>query len=178
MTKKANENKSLIPRKINFMVIISSSSRYQKFKAKETFSNTSGDLIVKLVTDAGHNVLSVELLPDDRVRLVKCVGDAISSETVDAIIVCGGTGLSLTDVTLETLRPIMVKTLPGFAELFRKLSYDEIGSKAIMTRALAGVTDQGKILFAIPDSPPAVKLVMTKLILPETGYLLDYAQAK
>jgi len=71
---------------------------------------------------------------------------------------------------------LMIKTLPGFGELFRKLSYDEIGSAAIMTRAKAGVTDQGKALFCIPGSPNAVKLVMRKLILPETGHILKHAR--
>ena len=108
--------------------------------------------------------------------LGKNVGNSIGSKDVDAIIVCGGTGVSLTDVTIETLRPMMIKTLPGFGELFRKLSYDEIGSVALMTRALAGVTDQGKVLFCIPGSPQAVKLVMTKLILPETGHILKHAR--
>ena len=178
MDKKTSKERCKTLRKINFLVIVSSTSDYQKFTDTETLRNPSGDLIVELVADAGHNIVSVELLPDDRVLLVKHVGDAISSETVDAIIVCGGTGLPLTDITLETLRPLMVKTLPGFAELFRNLSYDEIGSKTIITRALAGVTDHGKILFCIPDFLPAVKLVMKQLILPETGYLLECARAK
>jgi molybdenum cofactor biosynthesis protein B len=147
-----------------------------KLKARELVTDPSGDLIIELVKNAGHSVVSREILPDDRVLLGKYVGNAICSENVDAIIVCGGTGITLTDVTIETLRPLMIKTLPGFGELFRKLSYDEIGSAAIMTRALAGVTDQGKALFCIPGSPQAVKLVMIKLILPETGHILKHAR--
>jgi molybdenum cofactor biosynthesis protein B len=72
----------------------------------------------------------------------------------------------------------MIKTLPGFGELFRKLSYDEIGSAAIMTRALAGVTDQGKVIFCIPGSSQAARLVLTKLILPETGHILKHTKEK
>jgi molybdenum cofactor biosynthesis protein B len=158
------------------MIIVSSSSRYQKLRTRELFTDPSGDLIVELVKNAGHSVVSREILPDDRVLLGKYVGNAIGSENVDAIIVCGGTGISLTDVTIETLRPMMIKTLPGFGELFRKLSYDEIGSAAIMTRALAGVTDQGKALFCIPGSPQAVKLAITQLILPETGHILKHTR--
>ena len=176
MSESSNQHKSGTPKKINFVVIISSSSRYQKLKAREAFTDPSGDLIVELVKNAGHSVVSREILPDDRVLLGKYVGNAIGSENVDAIIVCGGTGISLTDVTIETLRPMMIKTLPGFGELFRKLSYDEIGSAAIMTRALAGVTDQGKALFCIPGSPQAVKLAITQLILPETGHILKHAR--
>jgi molybdenum cofactor biosynthesis protein B len=176
MSESSRQHKSGAPKKINFSVIVSSSSRYQKLKARQAFTDPSGDLIVELVKNAGYSVVSREILPDDRVMLGKYVGKAIGSENVDAIIVCGGTGISLTDVTIETLRPMMIKTLPGFGELFRKLSYDEIGSAAIMTRALAGVTDQGKALFCIPGSPQAVKLALTKLILPETGHILKHAQ--
>ncbi|MCW4015331.1 MAG: MogA/MoaB family molybdenum cofactor biosynthesis protein [Candidatus Bathyarchaeota archaeon] len=178
MSKSSNEHKSVAPKKLTFAVIVSSSSRYKKLKAKEAFTDPSGDLLVELIQTAGHSVVSREILPDDRVLLGKFVGNSIGSETVDAIIVCGGTGVSLTDVTIETVRPLMIKTLPGFGELFRKLSYDEIGSAAIMTRALAGITDKGKAVFCIPGSPQAVKLVMTKLILPETGHILKHAKEK
>jgi len=176
MSESSRKHKTEAPRKLNFVVIVSSSSRYQKFKERKAFTDPSGDLIVELLRKAGHIVVSREILPDDRVLIGKYVGNAIGSEDVDAIIVCGGTGVSITDVTIETVRPLMIKTLPGFGELFRKLSYDEIGSAAIMTRALAGVTDQGKAVFCIPGSPQAVKLVMTKLILPETGHILKHAR--
>ena len=176
MSETARKHKTEAPRKLNFAVIVSSSSRYQKLKERKTFTDPSGDLIVELLQNAGHSVVSREILPDDRVLIGKHVGNAIGSEEVDAIIVCGGTGVSIKDVTIETVRPLLIKTLPGFGELFRKLSYDEIGSAAIMTRALAGVTDQGKAVFCIPGSPQAVKLVMTKLILPETGHILKHAR--
>jgi len=176
MSETARKHKTEAPRKLNFAVIVSSSSRYQKLKERKPFTDPSGDLIVELLQNAGHSVFSREILPDDRVLIGKYVGNAIGSEDVDAIIVCGGTGVSITDVTIETVRPLLIKTLPGFGELFRKLSYDEIGSAAIMTRALAGVTDQGKAVFCVPGSPQAVKLVMEKLILPETGHILKHAR--
>jgi len=176
MSESARKHKTEAPRKLNFAVIVSSSSRYQKLKERKPLSDSSGDLIVELLQNAGHSVVSREILPDDRVLIGKYVGNAIGSEEVDAIIVCGGTGVSITDVTIETVRPLLIKTLPGFGELFRKLSYDEIGSAAIMTRALAGVTDQGKVVFCVPGSPQAVELVMTKLILPETGHILKHAR--
>jgi molybdenum cofactor biosynthesis protein B len=176
VSESSRKHKSEAPRKINFAVIVSSSSRYEKLKAKIPFDDPSGDLIAKIIQKAGHDVVSKEILPDDGVLLAKYVGNAIGSEKVDAIIVCGGTGVSLKDVTIETVRPMLIKTLPGFGELFRKLSYDKIGSAAIMTRAKAGVTDQGKAVFCIPGSPQAVKLVMEKLILPETGHILKHAR--
>ncbi|TRO52350.1 MogA/MoaB family molybdenum cofactor biosynthesis protein [Candidatus Bathyarchaeota archaeon] len=178
MSESSNKHKREAPKKLNFVVIVSSSSRFEKFKAQKQFTDPSGDMIVTLLKNAGYSIVSKEILPDDRVMLAKCVGTAIGSEDVDAIIVCGGTGISLTDITIETLRPLMIKTLPGFGELFRKLSFDEIGSSAIMTRALAGVTDQGKVIFCIPGSLQAVKLVMSKLILPETGHILKHAREK
>jgi len=178
MSESTNEHKSKAPKKLNFHVIISSSSRYDQFKKREMFTDPSGDLIVELIKIAGHSVVSKEILPDDLFLLGKHVGNAIGSEDVDAIIVSGGTGVSITDVTIETLRPMMIKTLPGFGEIFRKLSYDEIGSAAIMTRTLAGVADQGKVIFCIPGSPQAVRLVMTKLILPETGHIVKHAREK
>jgi molybdenum cofactor biosynthesis protein B len=174
----ARKHKSEAPKKLNYAVIVSSSSRYQKLKAKEPFDDPSGDLIVELIQKAGHSVTSKEILPDDRVLIGKYVGNAIGSEDVDAIIVCGGTGVSLKDMTIETVRPLLIKTLPGFGELFRKLSFDEIGSAAIMTRALAGVTDQRKAVFCIPGSPQAVKLVMERLILPETGHILKHTRER
>ncbi|MFA5365577.1 MAG: MogA/MoaB family molybdenum cofactor biosynthesis protein [Candidatus Bathyarchaeia archaeon] len=177
ITKKPEtENTNKTTGTVNYAVIVCSSSRYEKLKARQAFTDPSGDLIVELVKEAGHKVVQRELLPDDRVLLGKTVGNAIGSETVDAIIVCGGTGVSITDVTIETLRPLMIKTLPGFGELFRRLSYDEIGSAAMMMRALAGVTDHGKVVFCIPDSLQAVKLVMLKLVLPETGHILKHAR--
>ena len=178
MSESIHSHKKGTQKKINFAVIISSTSRYQKLKAKENFTDYSGDLIVDLVKKSGHGINSRHILPDDRVLLGKTVGNKIGSEDVDVIIVCGGTGVSLTDITIETLRPLMVKTLPGFGELFRKLSYEEVGSAAIMTRALAGVTDQGKVIFCIPGSSQAVELVMTKLILPEVGHILKHAREK
>ncbi len=178
MSESSREHKSKAPIKLNFAVFVSSSSRYQKLKERQSITDPSGDLIVELIEATGYCVVSREILPDDRVLIGKYVANAIGSENVDAIIVCGGTGVSITDVTIETVRPLMIKTLPGFGELFRKLSYDEIGSAAIMTRALAGVTDQGKAVFCIPGSPQAVKLIMTKLILPETGHIVKHAREK
>jgi molybdenum cofactor biosynthesis protein B len=175
MSKISNQHKIDTDKKLNFSIIVTSSSRYQKLKARKAFTDPSGDLLVELVKKEGHNVISRDLLPDDRVLLGKFVAKAIATKKLDAIIICGGTGISITDVSIETIRPMMIKTLPGFGELFRKLSYDAIGSPAMMSRALAGVTDQGKVVFCIPGSPQAVELVMKKLILPETGHIRKHA---
>ncbi|MEJ2105656.1 MAG: MogA/MoaB family molybdenum cofactor biosynthesis protein, partial [Ignavibacteriaceae bacterium] len=138
MSESSNLHKTTAPKEISYAVIVSSSSRYHKLNSKEQFTDPSGELIVEMIKNAGQKVKSKQILPDDRVLIGKNVGNAIGSEDIDAIIVCGGTGVSITDVTIETLRPLMIKTLPGFGELFRMLSYQEIGSASIMTRALAG----------------------------------------
>jgi molybdenum cofactor biosynthesis protein B len=178
MSETSRKHKAEAPKKLNFAVIVCSSSRYENFKARKPVDDPSGDLIIETLQKAGHSVVLRELVPDDKVFIGKIVGRAIGSEEVDAIILCGGTGISPKDVTIEAVRPMLVKTLPGFGELFRKLSFDEIGSAAILTRALAGVADQGKAIFCIPGSPQAVKLVLEKLILPEAGHILKHAREK
>jgi molybdenum cofactor biosynthesis protein B len=97
MSKSSNQHKSEMPQKINYAVIVSSSSRYRKLKAREPVTDPSGDLIVEFIKSSGHSVVTREILPDDRVMLGKYAGNAIGSKKVDAIIVCGGTGISLTD---------------------------------------------------------------------------------
>jgi len=169
---KTNRSTLKSSRKVNFVVIICSSILYEKFRKNQQFVDASTDLIVELATSVGHSIVSIQFLPDDRVMLGKQVGNAIGSKLVDAIIVCGGTGLRVSEITLECLRPLMVKTMPGFAEIFRKLVYDEFASKAITCRALAGITDQRKALFCVPKSLSSVKLVMTQLILPEIENIL------
>ena len=101
----------------------------------------------------------------------------ISEKKINAVILCGGTGISPSDVTIETVEPILEKTLPGFGEIFRWLSYQEIGSAAILSRALAG-TVEGKVIFCIPGSPQAVKLCIEKLILSEAAHIVKHAREK
>lgn len=176
MSETALRHKAKASKKVNFAVIVCSSSRYTELKARKSVDDPSGDLIVEILQTNGHRVLSREILPDDEVLIGKYVTEAIGSEEIDAIIVCGGTGISPKDVTIEAVRPLLIKTLPGFGQLFRKLSFDEIGSAAVLTRALAGVADQGKAVFCIPGSPQAVKLVLEKLILPEAGHILKHSR--
>jgi molybdenum cofactor biosynthesis protein B len=178
MSETSRKHKAEAPKKLNFAVIVCSSSRYQDIKTRKPVDDPSGDLIVEVLQKAGHTVVFRDIVPDDRVFIGKYVSRGLGSEEVDAIILCGGTGISPKDVTIEAVRPMLVKTLPGFGELFRKLSFDEIGSAAVLTRALAGVADQGKAIFCIPGSPQAVRLVLEKLILPEVSHILKHAREK
>jgi len=178
MSETARKHKAEAPKKLNFAVIVCSSSRYRELKAGKKVDDLSGALITEILQKGGHKVVFREIVPDDRFLIGQIVGKALGSESVDVIITCGGTGISPTDVTIETVRPLLVKTLPGFGELFRKLSFDEIGSAAVLSRALAGVADQGKAVFCIPGSPQAVRLVLERLILPEVGHILKHTREK
>jgi len=108
---------------------------------------------------------------------VKDEGEQIRKTTISAfessdVTICnGGTGISPRDITIQTLEPLMTTTVEGFGELFRALSYDEIGSSAMLSRAVAGTVGKD-LLFCLPGSPNAVKLAMEKLILPEMGHML------
>jgi molybdenum cofactor biosynthesis protein B len=136
-------------------------------RAHET--DVSGRAIVELLEDAGHVVARRQILRDEpmdvRDAVLANVGD------VDAIITTGGTGITSRDSTYEAVASIFEKHLDGFGELFRMLSYEEIGSAAMMTRATAGVA-RGTAIFLLPGSEHAVRLGLTKLILPELGHVV------
>jgi len=171
-------HKAKAPKKVGFAVVICSSSRFEAIKLMKQVDDPSGDLIVELLKKAGHKVVFRTLVSDDRVLIEQSVGKALGMKDVDAIVTCGGTGVSLSDITIETVKPLLRKTLPGFGELFRRLSYDEIGSATLLSRALAGITDKGKVIFCVPGSPQAVRLCLERLILPEVGHILKHAQEK
>jgi len=137
--------------------------------------DSSSDLIIETLRKSDKKLVSRVLVADDKEAIREAIRDALKNEDVNAVLIVGGTGIAPKDVTIETVSPLLEKTLPGFGELFRSLSYDEIGSPAIMSRAVAGVTE-GKAIFCIPGSPNAVKLCLDKLILPETGHIVKHAR--
>ncbi len=131
-------------------------------------TDESGALVRELVEAAGHRVTHYEIVPDDRVR----IRDAITANLprLDGVVIDGGTGIAHRDATVEVVRSLLDKELEGFGELFRMLSYQEVGSKAMMSRAVAGVSG-GRILIAIPGSPAACRLALERLILPELHHI-------
>ncbi|MFC6989394.1 molybdenum cofactor biosynthesis protein B [Haloplanus sp. GCM10025708] len=134
----------------------------------------SGDAIVEAATGAGHEVATRELIDDDYDGVQQTV-DALSRRgDVDVVVTTGGTGVTPDDVTVEAVTPLFGKELPGFGELFRRLSYDDIGTKVIGTRAVAGVVD-GTPVFCLPGSESAARLGVEELILPEAGHLAGLA---
>jgi molybdenum cofactor biosynthesis protein B len=131
-------------------------------------TDESGRIIRDLLTAAGHRVEHYEVLPDDPGRIRKALLDNL--QNLDAIIVNGGTGIAARDSTIEVVRPLLDKELEGFGELFRYLSYQQIGSAAFLSRALAGIA-AGKIVASLPGSPDACRLAMEKLLIPELGHM-------
>lgn len=134
-------------------------------------NDDSGGMIRRSLEENGHRVLFYEVMKDDREMLEKTLSKLISDPGVEVIIMNGGTGISKRDITIEVVREFIEKELVGFGELFRFLSYQEIGSAAIMSRALAGVC-KGKVLISMPGSKNAVTLGMEKIIIPEIGHMV------
>jgi molybdopterin adenylyltransferase len=141
----------------------------------EQVQDVSGDLIESFLKDAGHTVAFRKLIPDDKIMIKKALQQGLNATDVDAIVFCGGTGVTVSDVTIETVSPSLEKVLPGFGEIFRRLSFDKIGSGAILSRAIAGVA-RGKVVFCIPGSPDAVRLCFERLILPEAPHIVKHAR--
>lgn len=154
MSESSRQHKKEAPPRLGFAVVTVSTSRFEALKLMKRVDDPSGDSIKQLLKKAGHRIVYEVLIPDDRGLIGQKMSEALSSNEVDAIITCGGTGITLSDVTIETIRPMLAKTLPGFGELFRKLSFDEIGSAALLSRAMAGVSD-GKAVFCLPGSSQA-----------------------
>jgi molybdenum cofactor biosynthesis protein B len=133
-------------------------------------TDTGGGLVVELLESAGHAVVHRAIVPDEPEAIAAALDEALGREGSRAIIFTGGTGVAPRDVTPDTIEPRLSRPVPGFGELFRQLSYDDIGSAAILSRALAGIVE-GRVVFVIPGSRGAVRLGMEKLILPEIGHL-------
>ena len=134
-------------------------------------TETSGRTIAELLTAAGHTVADRRIVKDDPADVARVVREALAGGQVRAIITTGGTGIAKRDSTYEALTALFEKRLDGFGELFRMLSYEDIGPAAMLSRAAAGVA-QGCALFMLPGSETAVRLAMTKLVLPELGHIV------
>ncbi len=135
-------------------------------------SDASGHCIMHMLKEAGHRVIAYHLVKDNPTKIKAKIKSAVTDSKVHAIIINGGTGISRRDSTFEAVNTILEKRLDGFGEVFRYLTYQEIGSRAIMSRASAGVIN-GRILFSTPGSENAVKLAMEKLILPELVHMVS-----
>jgi molybdopterin adenylyltransferase len=134
-------------------------------------TDKGGPVLARLLAESGHTVLGREILPDDPARVRARLLEWVDDPEVDAVVLTGGTGISRDDGTFDAVAGVLDKTLPGFGELFRMLSYAEIGSAAMLSRAVGGVC-RGTIVFAVPGSPAACELAAGQLIAPELGHLV------
>ena len=162
------QHRSQAPRSVRVAVLTVSDTRTEA-------TDSGGALILDRLQAAGHVVVARVIVADDRdlirawVETCQALGDA------DAAIITGGTGISRRDQTFEAISPLITKPIPGFGELFRLLSYAEVGSATIMSRATAGLVDR-LVLIALPGSRAGVDLAMTRIVLPELPHLVQQAR--
>lgn len=138
-------------------------------------TDTSGQRIRKLIESASHDVAAYDLIPDEPQRLRESLAVLLLRDDIDVIITTGGTGISKRDNTVSVVRDLLTTELPGFGELFRMLSYQQIGSGAMLSQALGGIArarTAEALIFALPGSTKAVELAMSELILKELKHLL------
>ena len=159
------EHKQRAPAAVRCFIVTVSDTRTEE-------TDTSGRAIAELLTAAGHHVSGRVIVKDEATLVRSTVERQLASGDVDVIISTGGTGIAARDTTFEALDSLLEKKLPGFGELFRMLSYQQIGSAAMMSRATAGVSAR-HVVVALPGSEAAVRLAMEKLLLPELGHLVQ-----
>jgi molybdenum cofactor biosynthesis protein B len=134
-------------------------------------TDASGLSIEDMLTAAGHTVAARVVVPDEPAAVIAAIREQLDSGDVRAIITTGGTGISVRDTTFEAVTTLFEKRIDGFGELFRMLSFEEVGAAAMLSRACAGIT-RGRVIFVLPGSEAAVRLAMRRLILPEIGHVI------
>lgn len=163
----ANEHKAMAPRQVRVFVLTVSDTRTDA-------TDTAGAAIIEALKSHGHAVAGKAIEKDEPARVAELVRQQAVIGDVDAIITTGGTGLTSRDSTFEAIDGLLTKRLPGFGELFRMLSYQDIGSAAMMSRACAGTIGKA-VVIALPGSEKAVRLAMDKLVIPELTHLVQQA---
>lgn len=163
-TATAREHKATAPTSIGCFVLTISDT-----KTPET--DTSGDVIRELLTAGGHRVIGSAIARDEPAQVERIVRDACGRPDVGAVIMTGGTGITSRDSTFEAIENLLDKRLPGFGELFRMLSYQEIGPAAMLSRAQMGIHAR-RIVVSLPGSPNACRLAVEKLLIPELPHLV------
>lgn len=162
------QHRKAAPTILGFALITVSDTRTEE-------DDVSGRTLADLARGAGHRVESATIVPDDVAAIRRATREALKSDAVDVVVLTGGTGFSPRDVTLDAVEPLLETRIDGFGELFRTLSWQQVGSAAMLSRAAAGLAG-GRAVFLLPGSTKAVALAMEKLILPEAGHLLGQAR--
>jgi molybdenum cofactor biosynthesis protein B len=163
----ATEHKAMAPRQVRVFVLTVSDTRTDD-------TDTAGLAICERLKAGGHVVAGKAIEKDEPVRVAELVRQQAVIADVDAIITTGGTGLTSRDSTFEAIDALLTKRIPGFGELFRMLSYQDIGSAAMMSRACAGTIGR-IVVISLPGSEKAVRLAMDKLVMPELAHLVQQA---
>ncbi len=161
------EHKHKAPKSVSCAVLTISDTRTEK-------DDESGRLLMQKLSETGHRVTSYCVLRNEADSIKKKIHELLKEEELQVVITLGGTGVSHRDITVETISPILEKRLDGFGELFRFLSYQEIGSSSIMSRAIAGVAME-KVIICLPGSLEATRLATDKIIIPEIGHMVREA---
>jgi len=160
-------HKAIAPRSIRCFVLTVSDTRTED-------TDTSGRAIADLLSAAGHIVADRAIVKDDLDHVRRALREQLAHPDAQVIIITGGTGITSQDSTYEAIDGLLHKRLDGFGELFRMLSYEQIGAAAMMSRACAGLAS-GRIVVSLPGSEAAVRLAMERLIIPELGHLVQQA---
>lgn len=158
------EHESYAPKRLGWAVLTVSSSR-------TLADDKAGDRLAALLAAAGHDGVERRLVADEAAAITSAVNDLLATTGVDVIVVTGGTGVSPSDVTPDAVKPLLERELEGFGELFRSLSFEQVGAAALLSRALAG-TSRGRAVFVLPGSPAAAELGLSRLILPVAAHLI------
>ena len=161
------EHKATAPKSVGCFVLTVSDT-------KNPETDTSGAVIRELLTAAGHRVAGSAIVRDEPAEVARLVRDACARDDVETVILTGGTGITSRDSTYEAVEALLDKRLPGFGELFRMLSFQEIGAAAMLSRAQMGIHAR-RIVVSLPGSPNACRLALDKLLIPELGHLLREA---
>ncbi|MBU0993697.1 MAG: MogA/MoaB family molybdenum cofactor biosynthesis protein [Proteobacteria bacterium] len=161
-----SEHKKISPDKVTVGVITVSTTRTIK-------TDKSGEWIVKRAVKEGHDVILHKVVPDDRERIRESLFQAVYELKLQAVLFTGGTGISDKDVTIEAVKPFFHKELTAFGTIFTQLSYEEIDSAAILSRATAGIIDK-TVVFCMPGSLKSCKLACKTIIFPELGHLVKH----
>ena len=164
MSNPVAEHESYAPKHLGWAVLTVSTSR-------TLADDKAGDRLAALLAAAGHERIERRLVADDAAAITLAVNELLETTGIDVIVVAGGTGVSPSDVTPDAVLPLLDRQLEGFGEIFRSLSFEQVGAAALLSRAVAG-TSHGRAIFVLPGSPAAVELGLSRLILPVAAHLI------
>ena len=164
MSESVHKHRESAPERVRVAVLTISDTRTPE-------TDTGGDAIVELMRAAGHEVVRRGIVRDEPARIRTELVDLLASPDVDAVVTTGGTGISARDTTYEVVDRMLDKKLDGFGEIFRVLSYEEIGAAAVLSRAVAGAVGT-KLVACLPGSRNAVRLAVEKLLVPEIAHIV------